>query len=80
MATMESCGIMRRNISIPIELNKRMDQVADRVNWSAVAQQAFEVHLEQIDGHSKPPSAEAVYEAVAEALLVASKLLRRTKA
>jgi hypothetical protein len=39
----------RTTISIPQDLKVRMDAVADRVNWSAVAARAFEAELVRVE-------------------------------
>jgi hypothetical protein len=41
----ETQGVIRTNISVPRELKARMDAVAERVNWSATAAEAFEAKL-----------------------------------
>jgi hypothetical protein len=41
-------GSYRQIVSIPDDLKKRMDKVADQVNWSAVAASAFEKKLGEI--------------------------------
>jgi hypothetical protein len=42
-------GVIRTNISLPRELKKRMDAVQETVNWSAVASQAFEAKLLELE-------------------------------
>ena len=44
----KSKGSYRQIVSIPADLKRRMDKVADEVNWSAVAAQAFEGKLGEI--------------------------------
>src|SRR5262249_27213905 len=39
---------MRMNISIPADLKQRMDAVTEPVNWSAIAADAFRVHLHKV--------------------------------
>ena len=41
-------GSYRQIVSIPADLKRRMNKVADQVNWSAVAAQAFESELGEI--------------------------------
>jgi hypothetical protein len=38
-------GVIRVNVSVPRELKARMDAVAQRVNWSQTAAEAFEAKL-----------------------------------
>jgi hypothetical protein len=47
---------MRINISIPDELKTRMDAVDERVNWSAVAREAFmrEIGAPSLGSNSTP--------------------------
>jgi hypothetical protein len=40
--------VYRTTISIPQDLKKRMEAVADQVNWSAVAARAFEAKLAEV--------------------------------
>lgn len=42
-------GATRMNVSVPRELKARMDVVGRAVNWSAVAQAAFEVKLQELE-------------------------------
>jgi hypothetical protein len=44
----KATGSYRQIVSIPADLKRRMDKVADEVNWSAVAPQAFEGKLGEI--------------------------------
>jgi hypothetical protein len=44
----KTTGTYRQIISIPMDLKRRMDKVADQANWSAVAAQAFEIKLGEI--------------------------------
>ena len=46
---MSDGGVIRTNISVPKALKARMDQVEERVNWSAVAQAAFEAKLLELE-------------------------------
>ena len=41
-------GIVRTTISLPVDLRRRMDQVKEHVNWSAIAGSAFEEKLKDI--------------------------------
>jgi hypothetical protein len=41
-------GIYRQTVSITLDLKRRMDKVADQVNWSAAAAQAFEQKLAEL--------------------------------
>src|SRR5262245_15860587 len=42
-------GVIRTNISVPRKLKARMDAAAERVNWSAVAAEAFEAKLLELE-------------------------------
>jgi hypothetical protein len=46
-------GVIRTNISIPRALRARMDAVGERVNWSAVAAEAFQVKLLELESRKK---------------------------
>ena len=39
---------VRTMISIPADLRQRMEDLEERVNWSAVAAQAFKVRVDEI--------------------------------
>lgn len=39
----------RINISVPLELSNRMNAVGNRINWSAVAREAFERALKSAE-------------------------------
>jgi hypothetical protein len=45
----DSQGVIRTNISVPRELKARMDAVQERVNWSAVATEAFQAKLRELE-------------------------------
>jgi hypothetical protein len=47
-------------VSIPTDLKRRMDKVADQVNWSAVAAQAFERKLGEISDKKETKSMQDV--------------------
>src|SRR6478735_7010825 len=47
---------VRTTISVPLGLKRRMDRVV--ANWSAIASQAFEGHLEQHETREAPMSEE----------------------
>src|SRR5688572_30579385 len=44
----------RTTITIPGELKARMEEVGSRVNWSAIASQAFEFRLSELE-QKEPP-------------------------
>jgi hypothetical protein len=46
-------GVTRTNISISRELKARMDAVGERVNWSAVAAEAFEAKLLELESRKE---------------------------
>ena len=45
----EAQGVVRTNISVPRQLKARMDKVKVPVNWSAVAAQAFEAKVLELE-------------------------------
>jgi hypothetical protein len=45
---MSKTTIYRQTVSITTDLKRRMDKVADQVNWSAIAATAFEIKLGEI--------------------------------
>jgi hypothetical protein len=49
----EPQGSVRTNISLPRELKDRMDKVSARVNWSAVAAEAFRRKLLELESVKK---------------------------
>jgi hypothetical protein len=49
-------GVVRTTISIPVELKRRMDEVAESVNWSALAAEAFQNKLAEIAAQKKEKS------------------------
>lgn len=46
-------GVFRMNISVPRDLKARMDKVKGPVNWSAVAAQAFEAKLLELESQRR---------------------------
>src|SRR5262249_33698927 len=42
-------GVIRTNISVPRDLKARMDAVAERINWSAIATEAFRAKLLELE-------------------------------
>lgn len=49
----EKLTYYRQCVSISAALKKRMEKIADQVNWSSVAARAFEAKLEEM-GEDKP--------------------------
>jgi hypothetical protein len=56
----EQQGAVRTNISLPRELKARMDAVKSPVNWSAVAAQAFEAKLLELESTKEVSSMDDV--------------------
>lgn len=55
-------GIYRLTISITQDLKRRMDKVADQVNWSATAAAAFETKLAEMAAEKERPQMSNVIE------------------
>jgi hypothetical protein len=55
-------GVVRTNISVPRKLKARMDKAGERVNWSAVAAQAFEQKLLELESTKEVGPMEDVIE------------------
>src|SRR5205809_1051596 len=53
-------GATRTNISLPRDLKARMDAVTEPVNWSAVAAQAFEAKLAELNARKEGATMEDV--------------------
>lgn len=49
MAGRQTGGIYRLTVSVKTDLNRRMNEFKDEVNWSAVAAAAFEEKLAEIN-------------------------------
>src|SRR5262249_27023394 len=56
----EPKGVVRTNISLPRELKARMDAAPSSVNWSAVAAQAFEAKLLELESQKEVKSMDDV--------------------
>lgn len=58
----EELGYTRTTISVPLELKRRMEAAGTRVNWSAVACDAFAAKLAELSKHEEVRTVDEVVE------------------